>query len=423
MKVVDLSPIDQPAVGKIVSRPSAIDGLQDCCLYLFPSNSEGFNDMAKKVLTMLMEHMGKKNLLNAYTMDVLDSVKSQEIGAAFRYAIEEETPSFIMPLNMPSMSEKKYLLVKSSEGNLMKDIPLMLYTSERVSKQSMVDFILQFAVVNTETFIDKTGELWSDGMTNSMAAPQDRRIQPSFGSRASKGLVKKALGDKVEFTHKTKIDLQANIVETLNLYKEDTHNEKAYAKLKLFFESIPAEDLIRYVLSLSQEEQNRFKHSVSAEDIAQQSSLKIEVRRMRSNVQKPTDGHYGIFFKKGDKEKLVHFKRRSSFLLYLIHIFDVVKHEKVDTIDLKSYMPTFNNLFIDTYGYDDGTKYFKTLFGKGTSEQELLRHCHSDIKEAITNVCKELDESPSPYLVNDSTAHLHVLKKNIKIDEKLLKYF
>lgn len=423
MKVIDNTPIGQPAVGKLVTERSYVKELKDCCLYVLPSNEESLFDRSRTILSMLLEQMGRKGILNFYSIEKIEQFPSLDNTSVLGKTLLEEKATFLMPLNTPSISDKKYLIVHSEESALMKDIPLMLYTSERITKKNMIDVMVHQAIEDSETFFKRTEHLWSsDMLIKTLAANQvGTGIHPTFGMSASKALLKKALGEGVEFTHKTKIDLQQHFAEDIDAYKHNKDSEELYARIQLVIGSIAPEDILKYFLSVPKEELTRFQNHVSAQAIAEKSKLKIQVRRVRhSDVHKKNDGHYRIFFVKNDKEIQIHFGRKSSFVLYIILLLDIYNKESVDSIDLRNFKEQFEKIFQEVYGYDEGNEYFKTLYGKGTSEQELLRHCFSDIRQVIPDICKLLDESPSPYLVEDAKSHLHVLKENIEVDERLL---
>ena len=58
MNIMDNSPIDAPAIGKIVTELFEVEQLTDCRLYLLPSNTEAFANKATEVF-------GKGNLYHA----------------------------------------------------------------------------------------------------------------------------------------------------------------------------------------------------------------------------------------------------------------------------------------------------------------------------------------------------------------------
>ena len=52
MNIMDNSPLDAPAIGKIVTEAFEVGQLTDCHLYLLPSNAEAIGDKASEVLGM-----------------------------------------------------------------------------------------------------------------------------------------------------------------------------------------------------------------------------------------------------------------------------------------------------------------------------------------------------------------------------------
>ena len=99
---------------------------------------------------------------------------------------------------------------------------------------------------------------------------------------------------------------------------------------------------------------------------------------------------------------------------------DVIKSPTVNALDISQYGELFKRLFEECYGYDGGEEQFRTLFGKGNSEQELLRHSYGDIIRAVGKACAYFDESKTPFIISDAQSHLYILRKNILVDERLL---
>ena len=153
---------------------------------------------------------------------------------------------------------------------------------------------------------------------------------------------------------------------------------------------------------------------------AEKSSMKFVVKWMgRTDKKRKNDGRFRLFLNKEGKEEQVHFKRKSSFILYLIYLLDVYRSEKAEAIDLAKRNTQFCDLFYKVYAYEGGMEQFKTLHGKGNSEQELLRHCLSDIRLAIRHTCELLNEEASPYILDNKQSYLRVLKKNLVFDERI----
>lgn len=415
MEIRDLSPIDEPAIGKIITESFSIEKLKKCCLYVLPSDMESVVGEAVVVLSGLVKHTGKKEFLNRYSIKQLKTLSRFENTLKLRAAIKKEKPTFLMLLNTPSRNEQYFLIVRSQKDRLMRDIPLILYSSERITKGNIVELMLQHSIWDEEDFFNRITKL----LPKKWLLPTMSRDYVGNGAAVSFGM---SAGTSPCNSPK-EIDLREHLVEIISTYKENRRDESVYTNLRLLFNSISNEDIINYFASLPLDELKRLQSFVSAQQLAKKSKIKIEIRRVgHTNRHRPTDGIYRIFFIKEGEEKQLHFNRRSSFVLYLMYLLDVVKNEMVVTLNLKVGETTFRDLFVAVYAYDDGAKYFKTLFGKGTSEQQLLRHCYSDIRTAVTRICRAFNESPSPFIISDANSRLHVFRDRIIVDRSLYKY-
>jgi len=156
--------------------------------------------------------------------------------------------------------------------------------------------------------------------------------------------------------------------------------------------------------------------------LVEKPSLTVEVKWIgHTDVRKKSNGRARLYLNKDGREEPVHFKRRASFILYLLLLLEIYLTEETGMLDITKSDAKFCKLFKEVYAYDGGMQQFKTLFGKGNSEQELLRHCLSDIRKNIGSACALLNEEATPYVLSNKQSHLCVQKKNIDIDERLLK--
>ena len=168
MKVMDNSPIDVPAVGRLVKEQYAVGQLADCCLYALPSNTGTMVEKAKEVFDGLVKSMGAEKLLNKYDFEELSKMPVLDNHPILSKAIEEEKCQFLLPIYTPSQEEKQYLLLKTEEDKLYSDIAMMLYTSERISKHSMNELLKEFAKDTPEEFceglkeISKSEKFWKN---------------------------------------------------------------------------------------------------------------------------------------------------------------------------------------------------------------------------------------------------------------------
>lgn len=189
------------------------------------------------------------------------------------------------------------------------------------------------------------------------------------------------------------------------------HDEKTALELKFLLDHVDKK--------VRQDFVNNF---LKPEVLIEKPSLKIEVKWIgHTDVRKKSNGRARLYLSKNGKEEQVHFKRRASFILYLIFLLEVCQTEGTGMLDITKSEKQFCKLFKEVYAYDGGMPQFKTLFGKGNSEQELLRHCLSDIRKNIGDTCGLLNVEATPYILSNKQSHLSVQKQNIVIDERLLK--
>ena len=424
MNIMDNSPIEVPTVGRVVTETYEVEKLQDCHLYLLPSNNNAFADKTKEVFNMLIEKMRASQLLNNYQLEILSQVLQLDNHPKLSEAIREDHSNFVMPLFTPNRSNKQYLIVRSEEKELFSHIPLMIYTSERLTKNSAVDLMIKDALNNTDSFINKTKNNWeSIDFWKRVIVNQASGMHSTFGMAVSKSLVKEALGKDGELTHQKQIELQEEFVNNLHDVKADNNNVEKMARVKLILGCISNEDILKYLLTLPDEGINVFSDKISPTRIAEQSKLMIQVKYVgHIDNKKPADGRFRVFINKGGVSVQVHFGRRSALLIYIIYLLDVIKSEHVNSLDISQYGELFNRLYEDCYGYNGGEEQFKTLFGKGNSEQELLRHSYGDITKAVGKVCTYYGESKTPFVIPDAQSHLYIPKEKIIIDDRLLKY-
>ena len=155
--------------------------------------------------------------------------------------------------------------------------------------------------------------------------------------------------------------------------------------------------------------------------LAEQSTMQVKVKWIgTTDKKKRNDGRARIYLVKDGKEEQVHFKRKSTFILYLIFLLSIHQSEMVNTTDISTCVEQFRKLFKNVYAYDGGGVEFKTLMGEGNSKQKLLRHCLNDISHTIGDICKSLHENASPYIPRNKCSRLYILKENIDIDKVCL---
>jgi len=423
MNIIDNSLLEAPTVGKLITEKKKLHLLKDNHLYLISSIDEAFAGKAKDVFDRLMERMDDDQLLNNYKLEVLSKDAPLDYNAKFHKAMIEDKINFILPLYTPGKIEQQYLVSHTEETDLFTHLPLVIYTSERITKNSAVELMLKDAMDDADSFVIKTKSIWEspDFLKRLTVSLASAAMHPTFGMAVSKSLVKNALGKDVKYTHQKQIEIQKGFINDIHDIKDNINKEEKLARVKLMLGSASNEDILQYLLTLPDEGLGAFSDKVSPMKLAEQSKIKVLVRYVgRIENGKPANGRFRVFFEKGGVSIQVRFGRRSALLIYLIYLMDIIKSPTVNALDISQYGELFKRLFEESYGYDGGEEQFKTLLGKGNSEQELLRHSYGDIIRAVGKACAYFDESKTPFIISDAQSHLYILKKNILVDERLL---
>ena len=424
MNVMDNSPIEVPRVGRIVTEPYGVEQLQDCHLYIFPSNKSNIGAKAIEVFQLLMEKMGSSMLLNDYKLELLSNDLKLDNHPKLMQAVKDDISNIVMPLSTPSKSDKQYLIVHSEEKDLFTHIPLMIYTSERVSKYSVAEQMKMLATeqpdemrafirenLNTDAFLKR----YVTGMASNM-------MHPTFGMAMSKSALKGKIGINGKITHQDKLKMMENVEENFVKARRD---EKLDAQITLLIQSMDAEDIKQFVYSLNKKQQSKFFQMLNTKRTGEAADAWLEVRyegKIESDSR--TKGRYRLYVNKGEKAELVDFSNSDSFLIHLLYIIEKVIKDDVNTLDFNKYKDLFVKLSWEVYRFCDGEKRFEKIVkgrdADGNSKERRLSDCLGDIKNSVSTSCKKLGVLPSPYYIENADEHLYVSKKDIFLPEELI---
>lgn len=423
MNIMDNSPIDAPAIGKIVTESFEVEQLTDCHLYLLPSNTKAFANKATEVFGMLMEKMGASQLLNDYKFDIINESLSFDNQPLLKTAINEEKANFILPLYTPDKSEKQYLIVRSEEKDLFAHIPLMIYTSERISKYSIMEQMKWYGQDNPEAMQDfikeevDTDAFWK----RYAAASASNMMHPTFGMAVSKAALKDKLGIKGKITHLDKLKMMERIEEN---FVKSHRDELADAELMVVFSSMDVHSLRKFANMLNKNQRSKLAEIANVKKLAENASTWLEVRfagKIESGHR--TKGRYRLYITDGKKDELVEFDSSDSFLVYLLFLIDKVLKDEVDTLDFDKYKDLFVKLSWEVYRFCDGEERFKKITKgrnkEGNARERRLSDCLGDIKISVSNACNKLGALPAPYIIEDADEHLYVEKQDIMLPKEL----
>ncbi len=423
MNIMDNSPIEAPSVGRIVTETYEVEQLKDCHLYLLPSNNNAFADKANEVFKMLIDKMGTGQLLNDYQFESLHEEFKFDNQPDLCKAIKEDKSNFIMPLYTPSKSEKQYLIVCSKEKDLFTHIPLMIYTSERVSKYSIMEQMKWYGQDNPEEMRDfineevDTDAFWKRYAT----ASTSNMIHPTFGMAVSKAALKDKLGIKGKITHLDKLQMMDRIEEN---FVKSRRDEIADAEVMVILSSMDVHSLKKFASTLNKNQRSKLAEIANVKKVAEKASTWLEVRYIgKIESGHRTKGRYRLYITDVKKDELVEFDSSDSFLVYMLFMIDKVLKDEVDTLDFDKYKDLFVKLSWEVYRFCDGEERFKKITkgrdDKGNAREKRLSDCLGDIKISISNACNKLGALPSPYIIEDADEHLYVSKNDIMLPDEL----
>lgn len=424
MKIMDNSPIETPSVGRIVTETYELEQLKDCHLYVLPSNGASIAHEVSDVFQMLMGQMGANHLLNDYKLEQLNENLNLDNQPRLMQAIKEEMSNIIMPLFTPSKFDKQYLIVHTDEKDLFTHIPLMIYTSERVSKFSIAEQMQMFAQEQPDEMLEYIKNRFDDNafLKRYMTGTVSNMMHPTFGMAVSKSMLKSQIGIKGKITHQDKLKMMENVEENFIKARRD---EKLDAQITLLIQSADAEDIKKFVYSLNKNQQRKFFQMMNTKRTGEESDAWLEVHfEGKIKSESRTKGRYRLYITNGKKAELVKFINSDSFLIHLLYIIEKVISDDVNTLDFDKYKDLFVKLSWEVYRFCDGEERFKKLIrgrdDNGKSKERRLSDCLGDIKNSISKSCKKLGISPSPYYIENADEHLYVSKSDIVLPEKLM---
>lgn len=428
MKIVmDNNPIEVPAVGKLVKEKYAAGQFADCCLYALPSSVESLAEEGKNEFESFLKCEGANKLLNTYDFEVLEKMPVLDNHPVLYNAIKEEQCQFVLSLYTPSQAEKQYLLLKTEEWKLYSDISHAIYTSERISRLSVNELLKDFAIDTPETFCEsmneaiKSEKFWK----NYLISVAKGMFAPTYCMQASLPNIKDVLKISDIITHQKKSAMMDRMLENIYKYRRKKDKE-AEAELNYILRSMDIESLKKVLTKMSKKQLETFCKTTNPKILAQESNLKLEIGWVGEvDPVKKADGIYRLFLHKNYDRIQVHFGRREAFILYLIYIIDKHENDQVDSLNIKDYKVRFTNLYKEVYNQCDGDSRFDKLIGKGKDEDgnpmpAQIKHCYSDIRTAVSDVCERLRELPAPFILADAKDHLYVLKNKISVPQNLI---
>lgn len=457
MKIVDNSPITEPAVGTFLSTNTPVWQLEPNSIYILSHASAKIKEEVEKVWVQLIVRLTLQDCVNRYRIVVLDESLDRDYNDSLSEALTGNRYDLVMPMARPSKDDYQYLFVKAEKGRLLDTLALMCYTAERVTKDSLVEATIKALKENPEGVLEilspafESKEFNENLITSGLSVSS---VKPSFGALPSAGMTG-AVSGLGAWAGVAASQLSTTLMDLLNIKPTDTEiqkNNKIYSQLdkilehqtkhpednigeavRPIFANLPGE----YLWRVFEENSKGTKDSNKYYDptyYAKESTLRLNVVKRTDekeyfllNPRKHTDGLYVLFMANDTKKEKVHFHQRAHFIVYLIYLLDrVERKDEVTPIKLEDKEVLYKRLYDVVYPRDGqrDSSYF-ALASK--CEKDGKRKRTPKFKDALTGIhksivesCRNLNEFEGTHYIHNSKSHLYTLPDRINIHSDLL---
>ena len=367
----------------------------------------------------------KEMYYNAYELEVVQHIELRN-HPKIKERIEQHGDNLLIQLGTHADGGKKFIVAKTDEEHLSKDLCLMMYAAERITKHNIGEVIKGFAVDNIDEFIELARNAIKDKRfeSNYFAGLAEKAMSPSFGMATSTAALKERLEIDGIVTHQKMMEMYDHFLDNLKKYHK-THDPKVAAELDFIIRIIDPVTLRIFFLKQSPKLQEKFNDYINPRRMAEVSTMDLVVRKVESiDKNRKNDGHYRLFLVRECETLMVHFSRKNGFILYLIYLLDRKKNkDKVDTLNLSQYKALFGKLYKMVYGINGETIFtdmMKNYNANNEVQQKGLYAVLKSIRDDVGSTCERLQEPAEPFLLRDIASHLAVLPKHIILPDEMM---
>lgn len=222
MRINDNAPIDEPCIGRLIKENCSVGQFFDNCIYLIADEESSF---AKKAVSLMEQYQARNEVnFNNYELEVVHNVELKN-HPQIKERIERYGDNFVIQLSSFAESGKNFIVAKTDEENLFRDLCLMMYAAERIAKHDIGEAIKAFVKDNTDEFIELAGNAINDEgfQCKYLAGLADHSMQLSFGMATSTATLKERLEVKGVITHQQRMEMYSRFLDNLKIYHK-THD-------------------------------------------------------------------------------------------------------------------------------------------------------------------------------------------------------
>lgn len=415
--------IEEHSIGQLIEEKCSVGQLSDNCICLIADEKSALAQAAVSLMKPFKTWQGA--LFNAYELEVVQKVELKN-HPKIRERIEQHGDNFLLQLSTPADAGKQFIVAKTEESRLMDDLFQMVYAAERVAKEHFKEAIKAFAWDHMDEFVELARNAFDDEefQAEYLAGAAEAEMADCFGMAAAPAVLAERMEIKGIVTYQQRMEMYGRFLDNLKTYHK-RHDPKVAAELDFVISNIDPVTLRRLFLKQSPKLQEKINDHINPQRMAAASTMSLEVRKMASaDKTRKNDGRYRLFLVKECEQLMVHFSRKSGFILYLIYLLDRKKNgEKVDTLNISQYKELFGKLYDIVYGVNGETVFtdmMKNCNANSEAHQKSLYIVMKSIRDDVGSTCERMQEPAEPFLIRDIASHLAVLPKRIVLPSEMM---
>lgn len=424
MRFFDNKPINEPSIGVYLEEGDSVEDLFDNCFYLLEPSGSSLVREAGRIMNEFNADNPADRFWNRYELETICTL-TLDNHPKLRSLIEEQGLNLLIQFTIPGPAGKRFLVAHVQEYNLYRDLGLMIYESERISKKAWAEEVRRLMFGKFELLELLAQDRFSDRdfRTSYQAGLAGQMMMhPVFGMASTTiGAIKDALQIDDVITHRRQQELLNEFLDNCKNYRKSP-DPQTEAKIDYFFMHIDPQTWKRFFLSQSPQMWEKMFCYVNPRKQAEVSDVNLVVKKF-GKMQR-NDGFYRLFMEREEERLLVHFQRKNSCIIYFIYLLDrKIRGDQVDTLDLSQYRNQFSALYNMVYGcggeqsFVDMMKHYNC---NNEVQQRELNVMLSTMRTDVGSTCERLREPPEPFLIRSFSSHLTVLPERIILPSEMI---
>ncbi len=425
--------LPRPLIGQLIEEDCSVGQFEDDCIYILAGADSPLARQAAR--QTVVPETPDERFFGHYSLEV---VQLLELGnhPGLQERVQGHQDNLLLQIGCPSGSGRLFIAARTDAACLEEDLGLVLDSAERIAGHYVRKAVRDFALTSAGEFASLArGAIKDKNFLSAFLAASIDRGMSSFVPLPT-GLIPAGTvsGDAAEpdetegtkggVSFRRRMEMYERFLDNLKKYHK-TRDPRIAAELDFVISIIDPVTLRTLFLKQSPRLQEKINDCINPRRMAETSSMDVEVRKVESiDKTRKNDGHYRLFLVRGYESLMVHFSRKSGFILYLIYLLDRKKNgNRVDTLNVSAYKELFGKLYGMVYGINGESVFadmMKNFNDKNEARQKGLYTVMKSIRDDVGLTCERMREPAEPFLLRDISSHLAVLPGHIIMPEEMM---